>query len=182
VNSATFDSSGKILAAADGTSGMVTLWSLSIPAHPKKLGDLRTGERGDWTVAGFSPDGRILAVAADKAVRLWNVANPARPRAVGTPLMGPSERVTSLAFGHRGGIFAVGSADDNVYLWDVTESGHATPAGPPLAGHTDTVNSVAFSPDDRDRPDLRHHARDPHPRRVASLSAGRTLQPALPWP
>jgi WD40 repeat protein len=63
-----------------------------------------------------------------------------------SPLTGPSDSVTSVAFSPDGSLLAAGSLDNTVQLWDVASG---EPVGRPLIGHTGGVNAVAFSPDGR---------------------------------
>ena len=76
--------------ATGGTEGMVWLWDVADPAHPRPLGQPLPAARRVASVA-FSPDGRTLASGStDGAIRLWDVADPAHPRPLSQPLTGAS--------------------------------------------------------------------------------------------
>jgi WD40 repeat protein len=137
-----------------GAGGVVRLWDVASPAHPRALGEpLATGRIGvNW--ATFSPDGRTLATSSDDGtIRLWDVGDPAHPRALGEPLATGSISVDAAAFSPDGRTLAVGGsssrADAVVWLWDVASSAHPRALGEPLAAGRIGVNAVAFSPDGR---------------------------------
>jgi WD40 repeat protein len=66
----------------------------------------------------FSPDGRTLAAADDRAVQLWDVATGKRM----ARLEGHEGKVKCLAYAPDGKCLASGSYDRTVRLWDV--AGH----------------------------------------------------------
>ena len=101
-----------------------------------------SGRHGFGQVCGaaFSPDGRMLATAFEKA-RLWD---PATGRCLRT-LTGHHSGVAAVAFSPDGRLLATVSWDKTARLWDpVTGVRLRT-----LTGHTGGVFGVAFSPDGR---------------------------------
>src|SRR5262249_15271256 len=113
------------------------------------------GEDGPFRAVAYSPDGRLLAGAADDGkVRLWDADTGQLLRMIEAPPKRPHSRtlggifdspVASLAFSPDGRLLASAAYDRMVRLWDV-------PAGSPvrdLAGHAEIVTSVTFSPDGR---------------------------------
>lgn len=121
----------------------------------------------------FSPNGRLLAIAAGNDVRLWSLAG----HTVAAVLTGHTSRVSGVVFNHAGDIVASVSEDQTVRLWRVTGPNPnrqlATLPGP--------LSSIAFSHDDRtlvaggyDGTVPRWDVRDPgHPMALPAL-AGHT--------
>jgi WD40 repeat protein len=94
------------------------------------------------TVAAFSPDGSLLAVAdGERTVRLWDVASGEHLRT----LHGHTGMVRDVAFFPDGARLVTGSTDGTVRVWDV-DSGQELAS---LPGARDAVNRVAVSPDGR---------------------------------
>lgn len=122
---------------------------------PRTLGDQGSG---NIRAVAFSPDGHILAVAEDGAIRLWDVSSGSLLRT----LNGDPQSVQSVAFSPDGHILASGGFDDLVKVWDVASgrqlysfSNHAiadkvsfSPDGRTLASTTD-MYAFAFAPDGR---------------------------------
>jgi WD40 repeat protein len=108
-----------------------------------------------WQI-GFSPDGRLLAVAVDPngvegfygqqrqgAVQLWDVDSSSR---AGREIAPGGGSVLSLAFNRSGTLLATGSYGGRLDLWNVlTQAGH----GKPMRVADDGFPSVAFDPSDR---------------------------------
>ena len=120
-----------------------------------RLGSAVTGEflptnplylDGGATAVGFSPDGRMLAVASDDGtVSRWDLARLDVPRPL-EPFKGHVEFATSLAFSPDGHSLASAAGDGTVALWNLAD---AQRAGDPFERHKDLVSSVAFSADGR---------------------------------
>ncbi|MGH3874897.1 MAG: TIR domain-containing protein, partial [Pseudonocardiaceae bacterium] len=148
-NGVAFAPDGRTVATA-GQDGTVSLWDLTNPAQPSRIGQPLAGHTGAVTSVTFSPDGRTLAAAsADQTVRLWDVSDPAQTSLLGQPLTGHTGPVTSAAFSPDGRTLATTSTDKTARLWDVRDPNQPRPLGQPLTGHTDAVTSAAFAPDGR---------------------------------
>jgi WD40 repeat protein/serine/threonine protein kinase len=92
-----------------------------------------------------SPDGKLLASAADRFVQLWELddwkAGQAKPPA--RILSGHNEGIPSLAFSPDGKLLASGSTDSTIILWDVASGKEQRT----LTGHSRENSRLAFSPD-----------------------------------
>jgi WD40 repeat protein len=139
-----FSPDGRMLATASTTStnggvalqgGAIHLWPLvrdeshksAVRVGPPRLSDKRRSPAvrgiwecdfphrvGDWA---FSPDGRMLAIAAEGGtIRLVETAS-GKERA---RLTGHSGEVTALSFAPDGRRLASGSYDTTILVWDVT--------------------------------------------------------------
>ena len=147
VSSVAFSPHGHMLASGD-YGGLVQLWDVADPAHPRTLGLAMTSGGVSVYSLAFSPDGRTLASGDySGTVRLWDAADPAYLRPLGQPLTGGGGEVNSVAFSPYGRTLASGGLDGTVRLWDVTDPADPRPLGQPLTGSTVAVASVAFSPD-----------------------------------
>ena len=102
------------------------------------------GHSGEVRDVVFSPDGQVMATAADKGtVRMWDAATH---EPLGPPLTGHTDMVNGAAFSPDGAMLVTASTDQTLRLWDVTGR---RGVGEPLTGHTGVVTGVAFSPDGR---------------------------------
>ncbi|QDV38998.1 WD40 repeat domain-containing serine/threonine protein kinase [Tautonia plasticadhaerens] len=144
---------GSVLAAAYGLDvsdthrGYARLWDV---ATGEPLGEPFEGRPGGVSAVAFSPDGRLLALAAGfseegrNQIEIWDVS--AQKPELEHCLSGESKLVHSLAFDPSGRFLA--SAEMGTYLvrlWDVTTGSQVQV----FKGHESFVQDVAFSPDGR---------------------------------
>ena len=116
---------------------------------------LRNAGSAVWQI-GFSPNGRLLAIAVDPngvdgfygqrrqgEVQLWNVDKRTR---VGRKIAPGAGSVLSVAFNREGTLIATGSYRGRLDLWDAaTQAGH----GKPMKVADEGFPSVAFDPSGR---------------------------------
>jgi WD40 repeat protein len=86
----------------------------------------------------FSPDGKWLACAADRAIRIWDLEKKLQVKV----LEGHTGGVYSLGLSKDGKLLASGSMDGTARLWDTTTWGEIG-----ALKHGTNVYSVAFTPD-----------------------------------
>ena len=131
VNSVSFSPYGTLIASGSWDR-TVKLWDV---ATERRIATFSEDiELGVVSVA-FSPDGKILAIAAYQ-LSLWDVATERRIATL------PGGQPTSVAFSPDGKTLAVGTWDGTIELWEVeTRQRIAT-----LEGHTHGSTSVSFSP------------------------------------
>ena len=125
------------LLAADAQDGVVRLYTLAAAVEPRRI------EVGHPIASlGFSPNGKILAVAmSDGLVHLWDSQTGDWLRT----LQGHTGWVTSVAFSPTGDLLATGSQDKMVKLWRVADGKLIRDLGE----HRAAVVKVLFSPDGR---------------------------------
>lgn len=111
-----YSADGKLLAADDGC-GHLAIWEPATgkPVHPRLLDCLPNA-----CDLAFSPDGRLLAIAAGSEVEVWNVAagqkvlpletKPERPAAPGF--------APHIAWSRDGACLAVSQPDNGMALWN----------------------------------------------------------------
>ena len=129
VNSVAFSPGGHTLASG-GSNGLVRLWDVTDPAHPRPLGQPLTGGTGAVETVAFSRGGHTLATGSlDGTARLWDVADPAHPGPLGTT---PASRagILSVALSPGGHTLASGSLDGAIRLWNLPQTATAPGAGP----------------------------------------------------
>jgi WD40 repeat protein len=140
---------GGSMAEAKGDGGVVVLFDISNPGHPRRLATLRVPAQQVNSVA-FAPDGNVLATA-DEANQnngsLWDISNPTTPSLLAT-LPSPSTFASDVAFDRSGHTLAITADDGTATLWNVTDPAHPQQAGI-LAGNLGPVQSVAFNPNGR---------------------------------
>ena len=118
--------------------GAVMIWDV---ATQRQLGaDLKEHSTAVLSVK-FSPDGKILASAANSEVILWDVVTQ---KQLGFKLKKHDGYVNSISFSPDGKMIASGCQGRNVRLWDVSTH---TKLGADFEGHSSWVMSVSFSPD-----------------------------------
>jgi WD40 repeat protein len=142
MGSVVFSPDGMMLASTSYDA--IILWDMS---KSQPIGQPLIGNNGWSECAGFSPDGKLLALARDDNTIVF--LDVSTRQTIGQPLSGHNNRVSSVAFSPDGKILASGSVDDTIILWDVSTH---QPIGQPLKGHQYSVYqypvySVAFSPD-----------------------------------
>jgi WD40 repeat protein len=146
---AAFSHDGRLLAAAGGDCGAITVWDIGtgMQVAPSEIGH----GFGTWTVA-FSPRGDLLASGGgDQLVRRWDPGTFEQLR----PLAGHNRPydwtqypdglgdVLDLSFSPDGSILASAGADGTARLWDAA-TGHVMTT---LIGGIDRMECVAFSRD-----------------------------------
>ncbi|MER7184330.1 WD40 repeat domain-containing protein [Streptomyces hyaluromycini] len=175
VNAVAFGPDGRLLASGS-SDWSVLLWDVTDQANPTRSVALvheRPGWlfRDGWRQGGvhavsFSPDGRFIACAGDRAVTVWDISDPARPSR-GAPVthhrhVWRSGPVRTVMFSPDGRLLTTGSdGDKNTgVLWDVSEPTHPVRIAVvrpqardwPKAltsGGAPAVHSVGFSQDGR---------------------------------
>jgi WD40 repeat protein len=99
-----------------------SLWDMSDPAAPHRVGGPLAGHDEVVYSVAFAPDGRTLATGSgDGTVRLWDLTDPARVRALAQPLTGHHEGIVSVVFSPDGQSLASASKDKTALVWDLRE-------------------------------------------------------------
>jgi WD40 repeat protein len=110
-----FSPDGRTLASGD-MGGVVNLWDVGTgKVRPVWATPEDEGIRDPVAAVAFSPDGRVLAVAIDRAVQLWD----ADRGELLARLAGHERKVNCLAYSPDGALLASGGHDCTVRLWDV---------------------------------------------------------------
>ena len=123
----------RIASGSDNTT--VRLWEADTG---KQLKEWKVGERHPaWSVT-FSPNGRWLATASERAVQLWDGNNGEK---FGRP-MPHDAAVHSVAFSGDSQRIVTGSEDGSVRIWDAATATQLLR----IPAHGQIVRSVAFSP------------------------------------
>jgi WD40 repeat protein len=90
-------------------SGEVVFWDV---ARRKPQGRIKAAEKGKYSSAAFSPDGKMLAATNGSAITLWDVES----RAKKATFMPRSGSITALCFSPGGRDLIVGSARRGVLI------------------------------------------------------------------
>ena len=96
-------------------------------------------DRDHICALAFSPDSKLLAIAAGKTAEIYNLATGKKQAG----LEGHSGRVWSLAFSADGKLLATGGEDATIKIWNLAGKLEKTT----LKGDNLPVSAVAFSPD-----------------------------------
>ncbi|GGX42332.1 hypothetical protein GCM10010353_66900 [Streptomyces chryseus] len=147
-----FSSDGRTLAVAD--DHQLTLFDISRPSRPKRLGDPLVGpidyssaDPEDHIVSlSFSPDGKTLVGTDAGYLRLWDTEDPARPKER-KRIRAAKDGVTEVLFLPHRQTLVTTDVDGTAQLWDASNPALLTPIGDPLIGHNDGVLAVTASRD-----------------------------------
>ncbi|MFF7976154.1 hypothetical protein [Streptomyces sp. NPDC007905] len=109
-----FSPDGSTMATVSDTA-TVALWNVRNPSNAHRI-DTPLSDDATSTDAMFSPDGNILALAQEDAVRLWNITDPANPVPLGRPLGHSRQEAFSMALDPDRRHLAVGNGD-KLQIW-----------------------------------------------------------------
>lgn len=151
-----FSPDGHLLAAVNKDA--LTLWDLTDPGHPARIGMLAIDAINVMSCS-FSSDGHTLAAAlgppsgnerGNYLVQLWDVTDPRNPT-VAAALA--DTHAFAVAFSPRGPLLAVGGNHVGVHLWDTTTPTKPVEIQTPTTwadlNAPTTVAALAFSQDGR---------------------------------
>src|SRR5205085_2263949 len=108
IQSVAFAPDGKTLAVGN-TSGSLTLWDTTTGTLKQTL----EGQDIQTRAVTFSPDGKLVASAANHTINLWDVATGELRQTFKLP----ETTASALAFAPDGATLASGCADGTVKLW-----------------------------------------------------------------
>ncbi|MER8001687.1 WD40 repeat domain-containing protein [Streptomyces sp. NPDC095613] len=128
--------------AALRTQLMEDAGSAQATALPKRFGNLYSAE--------FGPGDR-LTTSAEGELRFWDVSDPVRPESLPpAPVSEVGDGTLPFAYGARGGLLAVGSADGTFKVLDTADARHPVALSAAVrASRGSGVAGLAFSPDSR---------------------------------
>lgn len=95
------------------------LWDLTAPEHPVPAATLSPPE-DEVDSAEFSPDGRLLVIAARSAITIWDVSDRHAPRVISRPTTGQGP-TQDLAFSPDGSQLAATIFPRGLTRWDTTD-------------------------------------------------------------
>ena len=152
VDAVAISRNGRLLASGD-SGGLVTLWSLASPAHPKRLATLSLGSGAVYGLS-FSPRGAALAAAdANGSVQRWSLSSPGH--LVGSPqhpvtepqLVAPGRpALHAVSYSRNGNTITAVGRDGALVIW------HAHAGTNPVAtltAGTKLLTAVTYSPNGR---------------------------------
>ncbi|SNX88784.1 WD40 repeat protein [Streptomyces sp. TLI_55] len=142
------DESSETPSVTTVTTTVITLWSLSDTAPPRRLSSRVHVDNINSHLMVFSPDGRFLLTAYDNGsqVAVWDVSDPAKPTLHTSWEAIKGDDARSLAYSPDGKILAVGSdSHDRIALWDVSDPDRIRPISAPFGAGTRQMDSMAFS-------------------------------------
>lgn len=122
-----------------GISGEAVLSSL-VTISPALYASFQSGA-GVASDIEFSPDGRLMAVSGDRAVKLWDTGSKSFVKT----LEGMKGKAAGLAFNKDGSLLSVASSSGNVYVWGVPDGALKLT----IKAHSGGAWAVDFCPDGR---------------------------------
>jgi WD40 repeat protein len=132
------------LLAIGNSAGRVALWSLSSPAHPRRLAVLHAGSAAVRGLS-FSPAGGSLAAAdADGSVQRWSLTAAAQPALAATLLAPGRPALEAVSYSHDGSTLAAVGAHGTLAVWPA--HGGSTPIASDTLG-TSALTAISYSPD-----------------------------------
>ena len=156
VQAVAFSPRGQVLATGDH-SGVVQLWQVTNPDHPRLLAVEKAAEKvgaGETvTSLAFSPNGQLLAAGVGGGgsrglVTLWSVTNPSRPRLVRQLTNAGRYTVFSVAFSPDGTYLATGDGNGTGIVYDLAHLPEVLSLAPfRVSRAVNAASRVAFSPD-----------------------------------
>lgn len=139
------DGNSGLVAVGDYTTDRVTFWDVAGADGPRSVGAPLTDLPG-ISIAAFSPDGALFAVATDGQIVLWDMAIPQRPRRLPTTLAPARSRAASLVFTSDNSTLIAGGSEGDVTSWSIArlaEQGASTDGPrPPKMSHTGLGSGV----------------------------------------
>ena len=94
------------------------MWRVADPAHPQPLGPPLPGQPVQGSRGGVQPrPGHVACAARTTRCGSGTVSDPAGAVAIGTPLVGHTNQVHTVAFTPDGRTLLTGSRDQTVRLW-----------------------------------------------------------------